>query len=59
MRSATGTKSGGALLRDLFDEGDDGLLGWAVVPGWQRIGGASNGGGESQRANERGAGEVR
>ena len=47
-----------AFLRHLLDEVDDGLLGLAVVPRWERVGSASEGCGESQRANERGGEEV-
>ena len=48
MRSGTGTKSGEPAVRDLLDEGDDGLLGLAVVPRGKRIGGLRNGGSKSQ-----------
>ena len=51
-------KIGRAGFRHLLDEGDDGLLGLAVVPRGERVGGSRNGCGESQRANERGGEEV-
>ncbi len=47
-----------ALLRDLRDELDDGLLRLAVVPRRKRVGGPRNGWCESQRANERGGDEI-
>ena len=55
MRSGTGTKSGEPGFVTFVTKVNDGLLGLAVVPRGQRVGGASDGCGESQRANERGS----
>ena len=45
---------GRALLGNFRHEVHDGLFGLAVVPGWERVGGACDGMDERQPANERG-----
>ena len=59
MRSGTGTKSGEPGVVTFVDECDDGLLGRAVVPRGQRVIGASAGGGECHRSEERGSDEIK